>query len=111
LSNVPEKIIKIIDVKTPSSGHSDSFLMTNLNHFNNTKDNLKFVLGSIDDYAFMKSFLREYNLFGANIIVSTVFNNQMSPQIIVEMILKDRLNVRFQQQLHKYIWNHDKRGV
>lgn len=110
LDKVPAYVNKIIDVKTPSSNHKDSFVIENLNFYNPQYDNLKFVIGSIEDYDWTKEFLFKYNLNGNSIVLSTVFS-RISPQKICESILKDNLNIRFQLQLHKYIWDANKKGV
>jgi len=102
LQNIPDYVCKIIDVKAPSSGYEDSFLLDNLTYFNHEKDNLKFVLSSQEDYQWMKAFLRLHGLYGQYILVSTVAE-QINPQKIAEQILADGLNVRFQLQIHKYI--------
>jgi len=102
LSQIPNYVCKIVDVKTPSSGYSDSFLITNLNHINPFQDNLKFVLSDFEDYEWMKIFLNKFHLYGHHILVSTAYE-KIEPIKIAEKILTDGLNVRFQIQLHKYI--------
>jgi len=102
LQYIPDYVCKIIDVKTPSSGYAYSFVLDNLRYFNPDKDNLKFVLSSLEDYKWMKTFLKQQGLCGQHILVSTVAD-QINPQIIAEQILTDGLNVRFQLQIHKYI--------
>ena len=102
LSKVPNYVCKIVDIKTPSSGHSDSFLIENLRHINPLKDNLKLVLSDLNDYIWMKNFLELHNLYGWHILISTAYNT-ITPSIITNNIINDNLNVRFQIQLHKYI--------
>ena len=102
VNKVPDYVCKIIDVKTPGSGHQDSFLIKNLDFINPDKDNLKFVLSDLSDYKWMKNFLAKYGLYGSHVLVSTVFS-ALKPLEIVEKILEDGLNVRFQLQIHKYI--------
>ena len=110
LKSVPEYVCKIIDIKTPSSTHKDSFHPDNLKYFNPNKDNIKFVIGNTEDYDWMRDFLNKNQLFGYNILASTVFS-KIEPKIIVKKILEDGLNIRFQLQLHKYIWDANSRGV
>jgi 7-carboxy-7-deazaguanine synthase len=109
LKTVPEYVCKIVDIKTPSSGHRKSFILSNLNYIDTEKDNLKFVISNLYDYAWMKDFLKKHQLSGQHILVSTV-SNEISPQTIAKKILHDGLNVRFQLQIHKYIWGN-KAGV
>ena len=110
LDKVPDYVCKIVDVKTPSSGYEHSFIINNLQYINAEKDNLKFVIGDLTDYEWVRNFLVLNNLKGQHILISTVFS-KVEPSVIVEKILKDNLDVRFQLQLHKYIWSHEKRGV
>ena len=109
LKAVPKYVIKIVDIKTPSAG-TTSFISSNLQYINPKRDNIKFVISDINDYEWMKSFLTEFKLRGKHILVSTTFQ-EIKPQNIVEMIIKDGLDVRFQLQMHKYIWDPAKRGV
>lgn len=110
LKQIPSIVHKIIDVKCPDSGEGHSFLPANLNYFNLYYDNLKFVISSENDYNFAKEFLAKYNIFGSNILFSTVLD-KIEPKTIAEWIIRDKLNVRFQLQLHKYIWDPNLRGV
>jgi len=102
LKYMPDHVCKIVDVKTPSSGFGESFLIGNLKHINPERDNLKFVIGDINDYEWMKEFLSKNKVFGQHVLVSTVFS-RIEPKTVVDRILKDGLDVRFQLQLHKYI--------
>jgi len=102
LQYIPEYVCKIVDVKTPASGYAGYFVLENLFYINKDKDNLKFVLSSLDDYVWMKTFLKQHCLYGWHILVSPV-SEMINPQVIAEQILTDGLNVRFQLQIHKYI--------
>ena len=101
VKNVPDYVCKVVDIKTPSSGFPDSFVISNLNHINPIKDNLKFVLSDINDYNWMKDFIKKHNIYGQHVLISTAFS-LINPKIIINKILEDGLNVRFQLQLHKY---------
>ena len=104
LKNIPAYVIKIVDIKTPGSGFPDSFLIENLEYIDLHKDNIKVVISSLEDYKWIKSFLSKYNLFGHHILFSSVYD-KIDPKIIIENILNDGLNIRFQLQMHKYIWD------
>lgn len=110
LQEIPDYVHKIIDVKCPDSGVDDSFLIDNLHYFLPDRDNLKFVISSERDYIWAKDFLEKNQLTGSSILFSTVLT-KIEPHQIAEWILLDRLNIRFQLQLHKYIWSPEKRGV
>jgi 7-carboxy-7-deazaguanine synthase len=108
---VPSGVHKIVDLKTPSSGECDRNDYRVLDSMAQG-DELKFVLGTREDYEWSRRVLRERDLlrrpFG--ILFSTVFG-QLSPRVLAEWIIADKLPVRFQLQMHKYIWSPDQRGV
>jgi 7-carboxy-7-deazaguanine synthase len=99
-----------VDVKCPSSGEKDSFLRQNLVYLDPVKDELKFVMADRLDYDFATEFIMYNNLWGYKILFSTVFD-RLAPSELVKWIIEDRLNVRLQLQLHKYIWSPEERRV
>ncbi len=103
VKDVPDKTRKIVDVKTPSSGESDSFLMDNLKYIDE-HDELKFVISDLRDYKFAKEFI-DRNLANtkATINLSPVYET-MSYAELAEQIIVDRLPVRLNLQQHKIIW-------
>ena len=68
------------------------------------RDQLKFVICSRDDYDWSKAFLQEHHLGERCRILFSPSYNQLSPTLLAEWILADRLPVRFQMQLHKILW-------
>ncbi len=103
LKNVPDKVIKIMDIKCPSSGFEDYNNYENLN-FINKNDELKFVIGSDDDYEFAKNFINaNKNVINTEKIIFSAVENQFSSHILAEKILFDRLNVKIGFQLHKIL--------
>lgn len=103
-----------MDYKSISSDMSHKMLDSNL-AFLNSRDCLKFVVGSWKDLEQMNSVLTLHELsFGkvkAQVFVSPIFG-KIEPADIVNYILKNGLNyIRVQLQIHKIIWNPDKRGV
>ncbi len=110
LDKVSPLVHKIIDVKCPDSGMGTSFLTANLSYFQKERDNLKFVISSYTDYEWAKAFLKHHNLSGSDILFSAV-SSSVSIQSLAEWIIRDRLDVRFQLQMHKYIWSPETRGV
>jgi 7-carboxy-7-deazaguanine synthase len=104
VSAVDPRAVKVMDIKTPSSGELSKNLYQNI-HFLNYKDQVKFVIGSNEDYAWSKAALTEYELIGrCEILFSPVMGHQ-NPTELAEKILQDRLPVRFQIQLHKLLWD------
>lgn len=110
LKEVPEYVVKIIDVKCKGSGEENSFLTENLLYINGEKDEIKFVLSDRKDFDFAVSFIIKKQLQNNKIIFSTVFN-RLEPQTLADWILKSEINVRLQLQMHKYIWDPEKEGV
>jgi 7-carboxy-7-deazaguanine synthase len=111
ISTCDPRVVRIMDLKTPSSGMLKRNRMENIAHLTRI-DEVKFVVGSLEDYEWMRSVVREHDLPSrvAAVLVSPVFGS-IEPLAIVERILADGLDVRFQLQLHKFIWEPDARGV
>jgi len=110
ISVVDKRVVVIMDVKCPGSGMSRKNLWKNID-FLKHNDEVKFVISNKKDYLWAKSKIREFNLYQrCNILLSAV-HGKLEPYELAEWILKDNLQVRFQLQLHKYIWEPDRRGV
>lgn len=110
LINVPKYVHKIVDVKCPGSSEGDSFLLANFPYINHKSDEIKFVLSSREDYLWMKNKILEHSLEQHQILLSCVFT-RLEPQQLIQWVLEDRLLVRVQLQIHKYIWDPKARGV
>jgi 7-carboxy-7-deazaguanine synthase len=108
---VPKGVHKIVDLKTPSSGECDRNDYRVLDSMA-AEDELKFVVGTRDDYEWSVRMIRERQLLGRpfGILFSAVFG-QLDPRTLAEWIIADKLPVRFQLQMHKYVWSPDARGV
>jgi 7-carboxy-7-deazaguanine synthase len=107
LERVTPNVVKIVDVKCPSSGHDGSFLMENLK-FIKLKDEIKFVIADRRDYEYARDFLeRCIQDRTAKILFAPVYP-QMSSKELADWILKDGLKVRLQPQMHKFIWGEEK---
>ena len=103
VSKVDQRVVKIIDLKTPDSGEEQKNRYQNLDHITK-KDQLKFVISSDKDYQWSKNILNEYQLLGRCEILFSPVAEQQTPTELAEKILADRLPVRFQIQLHKLLW-------
>tara|TARA_B110000881_G_C18485013_1_gene468666 strand:- start:207 stop:845 length:639 start_codon:yes stop_codon:yes gene_type:complete len=110
IDKVPEKVIKILDIKCPGSGEDKK------NHLKNLKllaphDEVKFVLLDRADYEWSRDLLKKLDLPSSiQILFSPVFD-KLDLKDLSEWILEDRLPVRLQTQLHKVIWNKNATGV
>ena len=108
---LPEGVIRIMDLKCPDSGECDKNFWPNLEVLN-ARDEVKFVLASRRDYEWARSIVRAHGL-GRRCraaLFSPVFG-AIEPAEIVRWILEDKLDVRFQLQLHKFVWPAEARGV
>jgi 7-carboxy-7-deazaguanine synthase len=123
VENVPKAVHKIIDVKCPGSGEAGRFRMTNLALLTE-RDEVKFVIANRNDYEYARDFIRNNALEGraGAILLSPAFSKTPSPERttenclldpreLVEWMLADGLNARLSLQIHKYIWEPQKKGV
>ena len=123
LGSVPKEVHKIVDVKCPGSGEGGTFRMDNLDALTK-RDEVKFVISDRDDYEFAREFTREHGLeerAGA-VLFSPAFkkapslerstnNCALDPRVLVEWMLADGVPARLSLQIHKYIWEPQKKGV
>ncbi len=110
IEDVDKRVTIIMDLKTPSSRMMKKNLYENI-YYLKPDDEVKFVIGNREDYEWAKNIINEYNLDKKCKILMGVVFGELSNFELASWILEDRLNVRFQMQLHKYIWEPDKRGV
>ncbi|MDD5274206.1 MAG: 7-carboxy-7-deazaguanine synthase QueE [Methylovulum sp.] len=103
VSGVDPRIIKVMDLKTPSSGELDKNLYSNIAHLT-SQDQVKFVIGNTEDYNWSKAIMAEYALDKRCQILFSPIAGQQNPTELADNILHDRLPVRFQIQLHKLLW-------
>lgn len=108
---VPPAVQKIVDLKTPSSGESDRNDLRVLDRMN-ANDELKFVIGSREDYDWARGMIHSHRLAARpyQLLFSAV-HGKLTAQLLAEWIIADRLPVRFQLQQHKYVWKPEARGV
>lgn len=110
-SVLPEGVIRIVDMKTPSSGESGKMLRKNFLTLRSC-DEVKFVICDRRDYDFARQAITEYGLAAQtpHILFSPAFGTMDMPKLC-EWILHDRLPVRINLQFHKIIWGADAEGV
>ena len=110
-ARVPDPVVTILDVKCPGSGEADRMDWENLTRLRR-RDEVKFVVKDRADYDYARSIIDRFGLAGraAAIHLSPV-HGALDPKTLSEWVLEDRLLVRVQLQLHKYIWSPDTRGV
>ncbi|HXA08360.1 MAG TPA: radical SAM protein [Chthoniobacterales bacterium] len=111
ISGVDPRVHRIMDLKTPGSGEVARNLFSNIAHLT-PRDEVKFVIGSREDYEWSRTRVHEHRLAERcrAVLFSPIFG-RIDPRQIVEWILADHLPVRFQLQMHKFIWTPTQRGV
>jgi 7-carboxy-7-deazaguanine synthase len=110
LEGLDKKIIKIVDVKTPSSGEAESFHISNLEYMSE-KDELNFVITGRDDFNWAIAFLENHTINKDVIVNFTPAFDMISLSELAEWIkTENRKDVKLSMQLHKFIWG-DKKGV
>jgi 7-carboxy-7-deazaguanine synthase len=111
ISPVDARVHRIMDLKTPGSGEVEKNLWSNIEHLRTT-DEVKFVIGSREDYDWSRDKVARFELSKRchAVLFSPIFG-RIDPREIVEWILADQLDVRFQLQMHKFIWSPTQRGV
>lgn len=110
ISDVDPRVHRIVDVKCPDSGETDGMHWPNLDHVGE-RDELKFVLASESDYFWARDLVRDRGLDSRCPIHFSPVHGEVEPLTLAEWILRDRLRVRLQLQLHKYLWSPETRGV
>jgi len=97
------RVSRVMDLKTPGSGEEDKNLWSNLDELT-ANDQIKFVICSRSDYEWARQQLRKHKLDDYCEVLFSPAWGQVEPRDLAEWILKDRLPVRFQLQLHKILW-------
>ena len=111
IDRVPVDVVKIVDIKCPGSGEAASNDWANLDRLL-PHDEVKFVVADRVDYEFARDVIERRDLASrcAAVLVSPV-HGVLDPRVLSEWLLADRMPVRLQLQLHKYIWPPSMRGV
>ena len=123
LGNVPKDVHKIVDVKCPGSGEGGTFRLENLDALTK-RDEVKFVISDRVDYEFARDFTLEHGLAerAGGVLFSPAFkkapslerstsNCALDPRVLVEWMLEDGVPARLSLQIHKFIWEPQKKGV
>jgi 7-carboxy-7-deazaguanine synthase len=103
IAEIDPRVMIVMDLKTPSSEECHRNLYTNLAHLT-LKDEIKFVISDDADYAWTKEAIREYKLAETAHLLVSPNHDVLHPRELAEWVLADRLPVRLQIQLHKYLW-------
>lgn len=105
-SAVDPRVVRVLDVKTPGSGEvARNLAATVTDH--RSSDLIKFVITNRSDYDWSAAFCREHGLPGRVQVLFSPSHGEVTPRELAEWILADRLDVRFQLQLHKVLWGEE----
>jgi 7-carboxy-7-deazaguanine synthase len=106
ISRVDPRVVVVMDLKSPSSTELDKNLLANLEHLK-AGDQLKFVLADRADYDWAVQLVRDEGLEQRCEVLFSPIYGALAPRELAQWILDDRLQVRFQLQLHKLIWGEE----
>jgi 7-carboxy-7-deazaguanine synthase len=109
ISNIPEGVSCIMDLKAPDSGEAERNLWSNLDHLTHS-DEIKIVLASESDYDWAKAAIAEHRLTERCPVLLSPVPGRLDATQLAAWILRDGLPVRLQLQLHKLIWPNEQRG-
>jgi 7-carboxy-7-deazaguanine synthase len=105
IASLDPRVIRVMDLKTPGSGECGRNLMENIPALRAT-DQVKFVICDRADYEWSKALTAEHGLTGRCQVLFSASHGQLDSRELAEWILADKLPVRLQIQLHKYLWGN-----
>ena len=100
---VDKRVVKVMDLKTPSSNELSKNIYQNIDYLT-AQDQVKFVIADDSDYQWSKSIIEQYGLETRCEVRFSPVMGVLEPSVLAEKIIADNLPVRFQIQLHKYLW-------
>ena len=109
IKNIDPRVKVILDIKTPGSGEAEHNDWDNLSLIK-SNDEIKIVITDEKDYKWAKEIILNENLMKKRTILLSPVHGEVDPELLASWILRDRLPVRLQLQLHKIIWGN-KKGV
>ncbi|MEO8167861.1 MAG: 7-carboxy-7-deazaguanine synthase QueE [bacterium] len=110
IGEVDDRVRRVVDFKCPGSGMEKRNLWENVSHLKST-DEVKFVIGNREDFDWAVEMIHHHNIDRrCPILMSPVFSS-LEPIDLANWILESKINMRFQLQMHKFIWEPETRGV
>lgn len=110
IKDIDQRATVIMDIKTPGSGEHGKVASGNLDLLKSS-DEIKFVITDRMDYEWARDYIEEHKLINICTVLMSPANEILGPTLLSGWILEDRLGVRLNLQLHKYIFGTGKRGV
>ncbi|MBM7122592.1 7-carboxy-7-deazaguanine synthase QueE [Dyella kyungheensis] len=106
VSTVDPRVRKVMDLKAPDSGEAKRNLWSNIEHLL-PHDQVKIVIASRADYEWARYTVAEHRLTARCMVLFSPVHGAIKPRELAEWIIEDKLDVRFQLQLHKLLWNDE----
>jgi len=106
VSQVDPRVRKVMDLKAPDSGEAKRNLWSNIEHLL-PHDQVKIVIASRADYEWARDVVAEHRLVERCMVLFSPVHGAIKPRELAEWIIEDKLDVRFQLQLHKLLWNDE----
>ncbi len=100
---VDPRVSRVVDVKTPGSGEVERNRLGNFAHLG-PQDQIKFVIGDETDYRWSRDLMRSHRLHEICEVLFSPVHGEIEAGELADWVLRDRLPVRFQLQLHKLLW-------
>jgi 7-carboxy-7-deazaguanine synthase len=106
ISSVDSRVSRVMDIKTPGSGEMERNLLSNLDCLT-PHDQVKFVITDEEDYAWSRTMLSEHKLNERCEVLFSPVHDKLDASELADWVIRDRLPVRFQLQLHKLLWGNE----
>lgn len=103
ISNIDKRVKVILDVKTPSSGEDKKIFLKNLEILWPGCE-VKFVVSNLEDYEYAKKICTRYTLYEKTLVLISPVVSLISPQILAQKMIEDKIKARMQLQLHRVLW-------
>jgi 7-carboxy-7-deazaguanine synthase len=110
IKDVDQRVHRILDLKCPGSGMDKYMNLQNFDYLT-VRDEIKFVILDRKDFEWALEILKQHEMQGRAHVLFSPVSDILHPQELAEWILQEKLNVRLQLQIHRYIWPDKKRGV
>jgi len=110
IKDVDLRVHRILDLKCPGSGMDTRMDFNNINCLT-LRDEVKFVISDRKDFEWALEILKQHEMQGRAHVLFSPVSDRLHPQELAEWILQEKLNVRLQLQIHRYIWPDTLRGV
>jgi len=110
IKDVDQRVHRILDLKCPGSGMDKCMNLQNVDYLT-VRDEIKFVISHREDFEWAFEILKQHEMQGRAHVLFSPVSDRLHPQELAEWILQEKLDVRLQLQIHRYIWPDTLRGV